>query len=351
MSHELDITDGVASFADSRVRADGRVDAWHRLGQGVGHLMTAQEVLREAKLADWNVRKLPIYAQEPPILGEDGVTTPDPIAADDRFMTVRTNPVNGRTDYLGVVGNVWTPIQNEETADLLNAIVDEGGAHFETAGALDHGRRTFVTMKLPQAISLGGTDGTPDNIDIYLAALNSHDGMAALNAIITPVRIRCKNTETAALRQAKASFSIRHTLSAPTAILEARSALGLTFKYMEEFEREAQALVEHEMTDAQFREFAEELMGVNAAETDRQRDNRRTHANSLQMLWATSSTLSNIRGSRWAAYNAVSEYTDHLMPARATAGRSEAEQRAQRVVTTGSTAQLLKNNAWRALTN
>ena len=42
MPHELDITNGVASFANSRS------DAWHRLGQSVGHTMTALEALDAA---------------------------------------------------------------------------------------------------------------------------------------------------------------------------------------------------------------------------------------------------------------------------------------------------------------
>jgi hypothetical protein len=39
VAHELDITNGVASFA-------ARTDAWHRLGQTVGHLMTAEKLWR-----------------------------------------------------------------------------------------------------------------------------------------------------------------------------------------------------------------------------------------------------------------------------------------------------------------
>jgi hypothetical protein len=50
MAHELDITNGVASFAS-------RTDAWHRLGQCIGHSMTAEEALTAAHLAGWNVRK------------------------------------------------------------------------------------------------------------------------------------------------------------------------------------------------------------------------------------------------------------------------------------------------------
>jgi hypothetical protein len=46
---------------------------------------------------------------------------------------------------LGVVGRGYTPIQNEEHADLL----DESGAHFETAGSIKGGRHVLLTMKLP----------------------------------------------------------------------------------------------------------------------------------------------------------------------------------------------------------
>ena len=43
MAHELDITDGHVSFANARS------DAWHRLGQSVGHTMTAWEALDKGK--------------------------------------------------------------------------------------------------------------------------------------------------------------------------------------------------------------------------------------------------------------------------------------------------------------
>ncbi|HEX2810520.1 MAG TPA: hypothetical protein VHN80_30525, partial [Kineosporiaceae bacterium] len=35
------------------------------------------------------------------------------VDAPDKAMTVRTNPVTGSTDYLGVVGRDYTPVQNE----------------------------------------------------------------------------------------------------------------------------------------------------------------------------------------------------------------------------------------------
>jgi len=72
MAHELDSTNGVVSFANSRT------DAWHRLGQSVGHAMTAREALDAAHLSGWNVRKMPLQIKIPSeaVITDDDLTTP-----------------------------------------------------------------------------------------------------------------------------------------------------------------------------------------------------------------------------------------------------------------------------------
>ena len=205
--------------------------------------MDAREALASARLAGWSVRKMPLVIPQEPMISEDGVTTPAPIPVPDMFATVRDNPVvPGRIDYLGVVGSKYEPVQNEALCGLLDAITDESGAHFETAGALFGGRQIFVTMKLPKTMTLRGRNGAEDHTQFYLGALNSHDGSSALRATVSPVRIVCANTQRFAISRAKASFSIRHTGGARGAIQEARNALGLAWRYMDAFETEAAAL-------------------------------------------------------------------------------------------------------------
>ena len=85
-----------------------------------------------------------------------------------------------QVDYLGVVGTKYEPVQNEASCAVLDAITDESGAHFETAGALKGGRETFVTMKLPKTMTFEGRDGSADTTEWYLAALNSHDAYLPL---------------------------------------------------------------------------------------------------------------------------------------------------------------------------
>lgn len=342
MAHELDTTNGIVSFANSRT------DAWHRLGQSVGHAMTAQEAMEAAHLARWNVRKVPLQVAQDPIVTDDGVITRPPLAVPDHYATVRDNPVvAGQIDVLGVVGSKYEPLQNEASCELLNALTDQGGAHFETAGGLRGGRETFLTMKLPETMVFDGIDGSKDRTDFYLAALNSHDGTSAFRFLVTPIRIVCANTQSAALREARSSFAIRHTGGARMAIQEAREALRLTWRYMKEFEAEAAELYSQPMDTDDMRTFAHRLINVDDATSVAGKNTRRQQANAIVKLWTSSPSITPIAGTRWAAYNAVTEYVDHYATVR---GRSNHDAtRALRAVTIGSGAQKLKADAFRIL--
>ena len=83
------------------------------------------------------------------------------------YATVRTNPFTGRPEALGVVGDLYTPMQNEDHAAFLNTLADESGAIFDTAGSLNGGRQVFITMRLPDTMKIGGTD----RVDVNIAAL------------------------------------------------------------------------------------------------------------------------------------------------------------------------------------
>lgn len=296
MSHELDGTDNITFFADSRT------DAWHQLGQQVGHLMTAEEVLAEAHLANWNVRKSALFTAD-----EYG----NMIQIEDKAATVRTNPISGDTDYLGVVGKNYRVIQNEESTAFLDALVDESGAHFETAGALRGGRSTFVTLKLPKYMefTVPGTD-RKDGMDLYLAALNSHDGSGAYKIITTPVRIVCANTESAALAQAKSTWSVRHTTNALNAIEEARQSLKVAFTYADAFAEEMQKLIDAEVDEQEAERLINSVFQVEEADTERQRNSRMDHAAAV-MVGLNLPTVAGFENTKYGLYNAVTEYIDH----------------------------------------
>jgi phage/plasmid-like protein (TIGR03299 family) len=314
MSHEInELAPGVHSFVSARE------DAWHRLGVTLEDTFDAETALQKAHLAGWNVRKLALTMTD-----ENGVQ----IELPNRWATAYTNPVTEATEYLGVVGSNYTPIQNEEHTEMLNTLVDESGAHFETAGSLRGGKQTFLSMKLPETINVGGHDP----VDLYLVALNSHDGTSPFRFLVTPVRVVCANTQAAAINSAKAQFSIRHVKGAQGHIQEAREALDLTFKYVEAFGLRAEQMLDQAMTDFEFNRIVAHLFEVEAAKSKRQENTAVQHIENVTNLWRNSETMAGIEGTRWGGYQAVTEYTDHYMSVRNT-GMTDSVARASRVVT------------------
>jgi phage/plasmid-like protein (TIGR03299 family) len=201
----------------------------------------------------------------------------------------------------------------------------------------------FITMQLPDSLTVGGTD----RVDLNIAALNSHDGSSAFRILVTPVRVVCANTQRAALDRHEASLAIRHTRNAKTAVQAARNALGLTFTYVEAFEAEAERLIQTTLTEVSFDALITDVFGSTdptATKRGREADHRRRSR--LHWLFADADTQADIRGTAWAGYQAVAEYVDHYAPVRAKGDAADA--RATRLLTSDGPDRI-KQHAWSTL--
>lgn len=317
------LPDGSTAFAS-------RTPAWHQLGTVTNTCMTATEVIETARLSGWNVRKIPVTGRE-----TTGDTTTEPVQnlidAPDKAMTVRTNPVTKATDYLGIVGLGYTPVQNESCAELLDLLIDASGAHFETAGSLRSGRQVFITLKLPEQIRIAGTD----DLDLYLAVSTSHDGSMALRVDATPVRVVCANTQRLALKQSVGHYTFRHTTNVKTKIHQARQAIGITYTYRDAFAAEAERMLDTELTLNAFRDVCEELWPTPPVDAPvRTRNNHTRRARSLEYLFTEAPTQANIRSTAWSGLQAVIEHLDFYSPA------ADQNRRAERTLTSTTVAGL-----------
>lgn len=289
----------------------GRKPSFATLGKETKGARTAEEALKEAQL-DWEV-----FKSENPV----GTIVPSAymsgekeqmITYKDKFMTYRFNPITSKPEALGVVGSRYTPVQNLEAFSLLNNIADDSGAVFESAGSLDGGKKVFMTMKLPEGIQVGGVD----NVDMYLLAWNAHDGSSSFSIHVTPIRLWCTNQVRMIMRTAQSSYTLRHTPRVNGKVLAAREALGLTFKYVEAFEREAELLLGQKYSDKEFYRLVETLIPIDE-DNERARNVAEEARQNLVGLWKAP-TQENILNTKWAAYNAVAEYADWTKPVRGT---------------------------------
>jgi phage/plasmid-like protein (TIGR03299 family) len=344
MAHEIDRSTGAAA-----VFVTG-TPAWHKLGKVIEAAATSAEAIRLAGL-DWTVEQWPLVACGPATEAElAGRYLPCP----GTFANVRTDT----NAVLGVVSGDYRVFQNREAFDFMDAIVGEGLARYETAGALKEGRRVWMLARMPQDVRVTGDDV----VHPYILLTNSHDGSMALRMLATTVRVVCANTLNLALGRARhgEGLCIRHSESLEGRVREARAKLGLLTERVGQFADEARQLAACPLSDQEARAYFEQFFPTRPAVTaapaplpseglldaileahqgqtslvdsllanhqEEQTRTERRNARILEALLENYHSQANealrIQGTAWACYNTISAFADHESTVR---GKSELE--------------------------
>ena len=221
------------------------------------------------------------------------------------------------------VGARYKVVQNEELFSFADNILDgDSRCAWESAGSLKQGKVVFGSLTVPREMVLD-PQGANDKTKLYLIVWTSHDGSVAVQAAITPVRVVCQNTLNLAMRSAKQSFKIRHTQTAEGKIQIARETLGLTLGYFDAFEKEAQELFKSEITDKQFYDIVRKVYPKPAEDSSKVALTKwENKVILLDDLYFNSPTNANIKGTKWGAFNALTERLDYF---RSTRGKSESK--------------------------
>lgn len=344
MSHNLtQREDGSYEFVESTVHGDR---AWHRLGLTVpDRMLSASETVKEGGPLDWTIEQSPLIVarvektatgwdaekDEPvyeerivPRMEEDGVT----------FMRAPNWKLNERSDtreQFAVVGKDWTPAQNADLAELIDAAA--GADAVEAAFSLRGGRDVCWALRLGEFEAMPG-----DNLYTYGLLANSHDGTGSLIATPTETRGVCDNTRRMILDGAKRSgvlsnLSIRHSKNVLSKenIARLRAILSQSKDALAENAEQVAALVGRTLTDEELRTFFLEAYELSvglplAPSSDLPAGDARDAAEKKfekakdKFIVTTAGWLATFQGeqeslnsepSAWLAYNAVSKWSDH----------------------------------------
>lgn len=273
--------------------------AWHGLGQIVDKAMTAAEAIKLANL-DYEVSTCKMQGV---IETPNGIVNP---VYEPRVFTYRTDT----NDLLGVVSEKYEIVQNKEGFKFFDAIIDEGEAIFETAGALGKGEQIFVTAKLPEDMLVAG-----EPCNKYIILTNSHDGSSSIIAGFTSVRIVCSNTLQAALSGLQNKVSIQHKLGAKERLEEAHKVMNICSMYMTEVNEVFNQMAKTAISDEQLKTFVEDVMRpVNYDPTKEESTIFKNKVNSIIEFAHKhpTQTTAAAEGTIWGAYNAISGYYNHI---------------------------------------
>lgn len=246
MAHNLEynLQRGTTSFFSRKELA------WHGLGQVIQEAVSPEHALKLANL-DYTVELKPIYASFIPkgtrVIGKEPYLEAIDLKTGQHVMNltkkgalIPTHKSICRMDTntpLAVVGNRYTPVQNSASLDFIYNILklnpdikERNDIIIETAGALGQGERIFVTAKLPKDFKVGEEK---DSTELYVVFTNSHDGTSSLVAMVTPIRVVCNNTLTAAFRNNVYKVSFRHTAGIHDNLTEGSKLLHISYQSFE----------------------------------------------------------------------------------------------------------------------
>ncbi len=279
---------------------------WHKLGKELGQVATAAEALKAAGL-DWTVAKKPLFLM-------DG--TP----VDDHFAIVRED----RNAPLGVVGNVYEPLQNKDAFSFFDAVVGSKEAIYHTAGSLRDGQYVWILAKLPGTIRVV----KDDLIEKYLLLTNAHNGMKAARMMFTPIRVVCMNTHNVAItlledemRKAKAAgeeyvgnATMRHTTNLGVSVARVRQQLGIMSMQYQVYEEAAKRLAMTQVTTAAWKKYLVNV-GIQPA-VEPEKGLSTTTKKIIEEVSAMfdkgrGNDLPGVKHTAWGAFNAVVEYVDY----------------------------------------
>lgn len=297
MAHDIDMTTGSAAIAWS-FRTP-----WHGLGRQMTEIerSSLSDAMRVAGV-DFDVRTA--------------------ILTDDTGRRVSDAQGIIRTDtgaYLGTVGAGYTPIQNGEAFATIDALIQQG-CRIEVMGALSGGRRVFALLRMPDTATV--TIETGDDVRGYLLVSAAHDGSGAVNITLTPVRVVCRNTMTRAFASAHATAaSIRHTKSAPERLeLAARTLTNLSAALTETGET-FRALAARRMGPAAIAAYIEAVIPNPTPKEPLSTILRARREAIADLVFHGAGhvhvDVASGEASAWYAYNAVTEYFDHVRPREA----------------------------------
>lgn len=266
---------------------------WHSLGTKMDGNPDVPTALTAASL-DWTVSLKSMFYRS----GDKSIKVPT------RKAVVRdTDGV-----LLSTVGTDYTPVQNTEAFGILQPACEQLGLTIETAGALGRGDRVWMLAKMPKSIEpVAG-----DRLDGYLLVMTGHNGWTPMSARLTEVRVVCANTLAMAERD-KAYVKLNHVKTAAEQLDEIANVTTQMIEVMAKTNETFKTMADRKMTLDEIKSYVNDVLNIDADPNPvaaRRRD-------TILQLVASGKGAEFAPASAWAAFNAVTEYIDHVRPAEA----------------------------------
>ncbi len=293
MAHELEID----RSGQAKMFFVGDELPWHGLGKQLNTPPTVEEGIRCAGL-DWTVERKRLVIE--------GTNIQAPA-----FANVR----NTDGSILGVVGCDYKPVQNMSAFTWFQPWLDSKKVTLDTAGSLKGGRHVWVLARIvadPVEVVKG------DPIIRFILLSNSHDGSRMVRAGFTATRCVCWNTVQAAITSSKSKLlKVRHTQNAEDALKNIQETMNIADRNFEATIEQMRDLARMGVTTDTLKDYVTRVFrpkpitdDESEEMTDEQEERCDRIVGKILPLFEAGkgNTMPGVKGTMWAAYNAVTEF-------------------------------------------
>ena len=218
--------------------------------------------------------------------------------------------------FLGVVGKDYKVLQHFEGLEMLDTLVaDIGGAHYETMGALGNGEKVWglVNLGATHNIRVGA-----DESKLHLLFATSHNGSLSFQVRLAAERVVCQNTLNVAIREGRASFTVRHTANAASRLQAAKLALSAISTETRNMSDTLNMLAGKMATRESAEKLFNRLFPVKADTEKGEPAESSTRRNNMigaileRFEYNDGNAFPEQRGTAYNLLNAITEWTDHV---------------------------------------
>jgi phage/plasmid-like protein (TIGR03299 family) len=285
---------------------------WHTFGTKLDSITSVEQALDAARLT-WTVECRSMFIAENDV--KDGDVTR---AAGDFYEVPNRRAVVRLSDrqILGTVGMNYTCLQNSEAFAVLEVVCAEHGVTIETAGALGKGERVWMLGKLPRSAEV--VPG--DRVEAYVLVLTGHDGATPNTGRLTNVRVVCANTLAIAVAGMPSMYRISHSRRDKAVLLQEAQQLitNLTRQFNLSL-GQMQRLAAFELNALELGRYVDAVLQIDNLDLASKRIQvRRQQIVDLAFRGKGAELAPQ---TMWTAYNAFTEYVDHVQPAQASAAK------------------------------
>ena len=254
---------------------------------------TALDAMAQAGFLAWNVRKERIFLQ-------------DEWEIKDYKAIVRDNPsYENKVEVLAVGSNQYRIIQNESNASVIDSVVSELDAIYQSAAQFKGG----VTVLELSRLSKGWISGRETDIFSKLCIWNSHNRTRTFSFEINLLNAD-RNTYIFSksykrLHRSKPEDNLLSTLESKSKRLVAE-----VDKDLENFILASQDLGQFEMSVDQFSEFLASIFIIQDSMEISKIERIRNLRQEVLDIFRRDPRLAEVRGTAWSGYLAITMYLD-----------------------------------------